>query len=577
MEKRPFLRRVPLRTLLVAFLVAYGIAPLGIATVVTVMQQRESMETQERIVLAHRVEALSAELSQSLTSVRDRVEGLVDDLSAAEQLDLDPEDHRAWLQSRLDGFLSRNPDLLATRVDLPREGRELVAAAPGLEAMMADEGPLALASREPVVSVIELPGGRAGALLSVAGTDPEGLPLVGVRSLVELPLERMGEADALLIDSTGEVLWSSTDSGELGGRGLVSSQLLQDFVANPAVFVSEYTVGVGNEERPVIAQVSPVGSTGWGIVVQQPKAVAFVAAQRWAQAAALGAGAMLILALLVAVGTGHWISGPVRHLAERSSEIASGQLGGRVPAAGVGRELSDLAESFNSMSARLESFIGRLRTAAQANHDLFLGSIRALLAAVEAKEPYIRGHSERVAQFSRSIAFEMGLTADQLEEIWVAGLLHDVGKIGIEDRILKKGEVLTPEEYDRVKCHTVIGADIMSSIEQLSYCVPTARFHHERWNGSGYPEGLDGYGIPLSARIVAVADSFDAMTTQRVYQEPMSAAEAIAWIRAEGGRSFDPEVVSSFIRAYDAGKVEAPLASRETVGRKASLSSTLHT
>ena len=106
---------------------------------------------------------------------------------------------------------------------------------------------------------------------------------------------------------------------------------------------------------------------------------------------------------------------------------------------------------------------------------------------------------------------------------------------------------------------------------------PVVRYHHERWNGTGYPEGLQGQGIPLSARIVAVADSFDAMTTQRIYQDPISGEEAISWIRTDGGSSFDPEVVLAFIQAYDAGEVEPPVTSREPSGKRSAVAVTLHT
>ncbi len=577
MQKRPLLRRIPLRTLLLVFLVAYGIVPLSIATVITVLQQRESMETQERIVLAHRVEAQSAVVSQRLGSARERLRGLLDALSAGAMMDLGRAEREGWLELSLNRFLDRSPDLLATRVDLPRDGRELVAAPPEFAEMLTFDVPTGLPSGEVSLQIVDLPNGEAGVLVAMAALGDDGLPSVGVRSVIALPLEAPGDSEVFLIDRDGGLLWSSAPGNTRQESGLLSSQLLKDFVANPTVFVSGYAVDGDGGERPMIAQVSPVAGTRWGIVVQQPKAVAFGAARRWAQTAALAAGLMVVLALVFAVGSSQWIAEPVRLLAARSGEIASGQLGGRVSGTAVGRELSDLAESFNSMSARLENYIGRLRNAAQTNHELFIGSIRALLAAVEAKEPYIRGHSERVARFSRSVAMKLGLTSDQLEEIWVAGLMHDIGKIGIEDRILNKGDVLTPEEFDRMKMHTTVGAEILSSIDQLMYCVPTARSHHERWNGTGYPDALAGQQIPLSARIVAVADSFDAMTTQRVYQDPISGEEALSWIRSESGKGFDPEVVAAFIQAYDDGEVVPPPVLREAPWGTATVSANLHT
>ena len=159
-----------------------------------------------------------------------------------------------------------------------------------------------------------------------------------------------------------------------------------------------------------------------------------------------------------------------------------------------------------------------------------------------------------------------------LDRLWVSGLLHDIGKIGIEDSILCKGDVLTAQEFDRIKMKTTIGAEIMSKIELLHYSVEVLRYHHERWNGDGYPEGLSGGNIPLPARIVGVADSFDAMTTQRVYQDPMSGKQACAWIASEGGHSFDPAVTKAFVAAFECGEIEGPrVSTRSDAGVAASV------
>ena len=141
------------------------------------------------------------------------------------------------------------------------------------------------------------------------------------------------------------------------------------------------------------------------------------------------------------------------------------------------------------------------------------------------------------------------------------GPAHDIGKIGIEDGILRKGDVLTAQEFDRIKMHTTIGAEIMSKIELPYYSVEVLHYHHERWNGVGYLEGLAGESIPLPARIVGVAYSFDAMTTRRVYQGPMSGKQACDWIVSEGGGSFDPAVMEAFVAAFESGEIEGPLVS----------------
>ena len=199
----------------------------------------------------------------------------------------------------------------------------------------------------------------------------------------------------------------------------------------------------------------------------------------------------------------------------------------------------------------------QLRQAAQANRELFIGSLRAFVAAVDAKDPYTRGHSERVAAYSRTIARYLQLPEETQHKIWIGALLHDVGKIGVEDRILRKEGVLLPDEYEQMKLHTVMGADIMTPIEQLKEMIPAIRSHHEAWNGRGYPDGLKGEQIPLFARIVGVADTFDAITTNRPYQQAYSLQFAVETITRLTGSRFDAKIVTAFLRAFEAGDIRA--------------------
>jgi putative nucleotidyltransferase with HDIG domain len=223
--------------------------------------------------------------------------------------------------------------------------------------------------------------------------------------------------------------------------------------------------------------------------------------------------------------------------------------------------MADLAANFNRMSGHVESYIERLRQAAAANRELFIGSIRAFAAAIDAKDPYTRGHSERVAAVARLTARQLGLDEETQQRAWLGGVLHDVGKIGVDDRVLKKGDLLTPEEYEQMKLHTVIGAEIMEQIEQLKEIVPAIRWHHENWNGRGYPDALKGEEIPLLARIVAVADTFDAVTTSRPYQQAYTLEFAVETITKLTGTRFDAKVVTAFLQAFKSGDVEAAVAS----------------
>ena len=166
--------------------------------------------------------------------------------------------------------------------------------------------------------------------------------------------------------------------------------------------------------------------------------------------------------------------------------------------------------------------------AADENRQLFLGTVKALAAAIDGKDPYTRGHSERVARFSVAIAQGLDLPDDEIEKIRISALLHDVGKIGIDDNILKKPAALTDEEFEIMKQHPQKGYKIMSQIPAMREFLPGMYMHHEMIDGNGYPQGLKGDEIPMQARIVSVADTFDAMTTDRPYQRAMKFDDALS-------------------------------------------------
>lgn len=557
---RNWFRRQSLRSLLVAFLVVYGVLPLSLGALLSVRQNGELLDTQQRVNLAYWVESLSEDFAAELDSAGQRLDQLGAGLALIPTVGLAAATQVTWRDGYLKDFLIRNPDLLDVRVMFVAEQREFAATQvePEISVLTREAMQEAVLEAAAANRFVLLPGEESpAAIVTRVVTDPDsGAVVLALGALIELPFRSAGEATVVLVDSTGDVLWAE-DASEASLRGLRASRLLEDFVNHPTVFVAEYTAETGRSSQAMIAQVSPVGESGWGIVVQQPKAVAFGAARRVGQATLLASLLMVVLALIFAVGASQFVSAPIRRMAAASRELAAGNLGVQAPSPSLGRELGDLADSFNAMSGQLESYVDRLQKAAEQNHQLFLGSVRALLAAVEAKEPYTRGHSERVAGYSRILGEQLGLSKEELDKLWVSGLLHDVGKIGIEDRILNKGDTLTVVEFDRMKDHTTIGAEIMSSIDHLSYSIPVVRSHHERVNGQGYPDGLRGEAIPFTARIVAVADSFDAMTTQRVYQDPMSGLQAADRIRSATGQGFDADVVDAFSSAFDGGLINA--------------------
>jgi putative nucleotidyltransferase with HDIG domain len=260
--------------------------------------------------------------------------------------------------------------------------------------------------------------------------------------------------------------------------------------------------------------------------------------------------AALILGYLFAVG----ISTPIRALAASTLAISRGEFHQRTPVQGAA-EISELAETFNSMAGDIEQFIEQLRQAADQNHELFLGSIRMLAAAIDEKDPYTRGHSGRVAKYSLIIAKHLGLQEVELDKIRISALLHDVGKIGVDDRVLKKPGALTPEEFELMKQHPSKGANIMRPVAQLKEMLPGIELHHECVDGKGYPHGLQGDEIPLMARIIAVADTLDAITTNRPYQSGMDLEFAMNRIRSLVDSRFDAAVVDALDRAVRAGKL----------------------
>jgi HD-GYP domain-containing protein (c-di-GMP phosphodiesterase class II) len=248
------------------------------------------------------------------------------------------------------------------------------------------------------------------------------------------------------------------------------------------------------------------------------------------------------------------ISRPIRGLADSTRAISRGEFHQRSAVRGA-TEISELAVNFNKMAGDIEEYIERLKQAAEENRELFIGSIRMLAAAIDEKDPYTRGHSGRVAKYSMVIGHELNLSPEVLDTLRISALLHDVGKIGVEDRVLKKPGALTSEEFDLMKQHTIKGANIMRPVSQLKEMLPGIELHHEHMDGRGYPYGLQGPQIPLMAKIIGVADTLDAMTTNRPYQSAMDIDFALTRIKSLTGTKFDPEIVTALESAITAGKL----------------------
>jgi len=181
-------------------------------------------------------------------------------------------------------------------------------------------------------------------------------------------------------------------------------------------------------------------------------------------------------------------------------------------------------------------------------HGLMMGLLHSLTSAIDAKDAYTCGHSERVAALARQLTIEAGLPEAQAERIYMAGLLHDVGKIGVPESVLQKTGRLTPEEFEQMKRHPGIGARILKDIKQISDLIPGVMHHHERYDGAGYPSGLSGDNIPLMGRIICLGDCFDAMTSNRTYRKALPLEVALTEIRRCSGTQFDPVLTEAFLK-----------------------------
>jgi HD-GYP domain-containing protein (c-di-GMP phosphodiesterase class II) len=264
--------------------------------------------------------------------------------------------------------------------------------------------------------------------------------------------------------------------------------------------------------------------------------------------------AFAFVAMLVGSLAARSLTAPILKLSTAAQRVAAGDYSTRVETRNM-TEIGTLGESFNTMSDKIQEHIERLAKAAQENRELFVGTVKALAAAIDGKDKYTRGHSERVARISVAIGKQLGLSTEELETLRISALLHDVGKIAIDDNILKKPAALTTEEYEIMKTHPQKGYKIMSQIPAMKEFLPGMYMHHEMVDGKGYPQGLTDKQIPLQAKIVSVADTFDAMTIDRPYQKGMLLPEALERIKTFVGTRYDASVVNALIRGCDAGEI----------------------
>lgn len=567
MEGNGTKRRRRLLVTLIGVLTLMSLLPLLISHWFLIGINRESLQTLEMKYLTRSAVGLSSDVQNLIHSYQQqllKVAGGIQTLGELMPEGTDPILHPVQNEV-IAGYAAADPDLLSVRM-LNRTGQGATVQPAGLGpeviAAMNRAASAALSGQTHVGEFQYVAVANQPAIVLSVPVESEGGVIGSVQALVSLrPIvdrlqdEARGELTAFVVDRRGRVLMHSDPFLNVERPSLANHRIVQEFMKAPVRLTETYDDLVDGKPVQMLGTVAPITGPDWGVVVQKDSARAFASVDRMIRETVRWSAIALILAILVGVVFATGITRPLRTLAERAREIAAGQYSQRVEVRSK-NEIGELAEHFNIMSGEVERAVEDLRKAANENHLLFINSIRMLAAAIDAKDPYTRGHSDRVARYSTAIGKQLGLDEHAMKYLKISALLHDVGKIGIDDRILRKPGALTEEEFEVMKTHPEKGAAIMGGVAQLREAIPGMRHHHEKFSGGGYPDGLRGESIPLQARIVTVADTFDAMTTNRPYQKAMDLNYVLEKIRSFAGTRFDPQVVAAFQRAIEAGEIQ---------------------
>ena len=384
--------------------------------------------------------------------------------------------------------------------------------------------------------------------------------VVGVEPTSEEQLWAAGLPIVFVVDQNGTALFHPDSALVDSKRPLTDLKIVEEWRQSNSQIQSglvPFTAEYQESSHEMIgaystAQLGKNISLGVITMQDESKALASVGEMRW-QTWIISL-AFACLALIVGAFAARALTKPIHDLSIAAQRLAGGDLRTRVDARNI-TEIGALGESFNTMADELEDHIAKLAKAATENRELFVGTVKALAAAIDGKDKYTRGHSERVARISVAIGKQMGMAEDELETLRISALLHDVGKIAIDDSILKKPAALTDDEYAIMKTHPQKGYKIMSQIPAMKDFLPGMYMHHEMVNGQGYPQGLKDEQIPLQAKIVSVADTFDAMTIDRPYSKGMLLEEALERIGTFVGTRYDAGVVEALVRGCKAGEI----------------------
>jgi len=568
--KLPIPARIPLLYVILGVLLTISVLPILLYSTQIEQMNRERLKTNEMLLQNTVTRSLADDISQHQETLRMMLANLSSSVQVESGNDLgDQHIQTPELRALLENFVSSSNDIdYATLLNADAKGIQAGRIEPDaflkkeLERAFqaAREGrvysgqPLTIGSGKSAhtVMLVSSPIMYAGRFLGMIGSvvDLDYL----IRQLHQVSLT--GGLMPYVVDSGGRLVAAATPEFATG-QDMKEFDIVRNFVEEGAraqlAATREFTI---RGEKPVemLGTYSPVTSLDWAVIVQKPREEAYRGIYEMQRTGRLLAWLAVFASMGLSIFSARRITNPLSVLAQSSKAIARGDFSHRVHLK-TRTEISELATTFNTMSEELEHFVQDLKRAAEENKALFMGSIQMLAGAVDEKDPYTRGHSDRVTRYSVMIAKEMGMDPGFLEVVRVSAQLHDVGKIGIEDRILKKPGALTPEEFEIMKTHTTKGANILRPVPQLREMLPGIELHHEALNGRGYPYGLKGDEIPLLARVIAVADTFDALTTNRPYQKAQDAADALRIIQNLSGQRLDPNAVAAFMAVFHRGEI----------------------
>jgi HD-GYP domain-containing protein (c-di-GMP phosphodiesterase class II) len=577
-------RRGRILITLLLLLFGVGVVPLVATSFRLVSRSREILELDQKAMQLDKARSLSEQVANYVRSLQSQITAI------ARTLEVEPGDFSMRvarmreanaLERYVGGALPLNyisvVDTTGERgarsgIQIPEPAIEQLLQEGFIRAVQGKSmvsHPVISASLQEPVMVLSEPV-RPGAKSPGDATEVRGAVLV-LASLGPLwnMTREMGQGglfEVYIVDARGGLVAHSDPKRLEGDLDVSSVEIVRKFLASHGrAAVTEPFIEMGpNGPVKMLGTYTAIPETGWGVIVQVETSKAYHDALKMVyESAALVALVALLAAFLGTMFTGR-ISRPIQELARGARRVAGGEYSTRVQV-DSGNEVGELADAFNHMGGEIQKSIEEIRQAAARNKSLFMGSIRMLANAIDEKDPYTRGHSERVAFYSMLIAKHLGMSPEEVEKVHLSGIIHDVGKIGIEDKILRKPAALTEEEYEIMKQHPRKGEYILDAVPLLKQMAGAGLMHHENWDGSGYPDGLKAEQIPLLGRIVSVADAFDAMTTDRPYSKAMTFEAALARLRFLADKKFDTKCVDAIERAAAAGELTPAKARRASV------------